>query len=121
MARLEIAGRVLEVAPLRLRELRAAAPFIDRIAARARGGGLGSVEAVAESAADMLGVIAAGVAGLDPQVLAADMALADLERLRAGFEQVLQEAGLTPGGDRPVGEAQTGEGGAASLAPSPPT
>ena len=112
MARLQIGEQAWEIARFRLRELRAAAPFIDRIAARARDGRLDTVSAVAESAADMLGVLAAGIEGGDAAAMEAVLTLPDLDGLRASFEQVLQEAGLTR-----AGEAQ----GLASPVPSPPS
>ena len=111
MATLTLAGRSYTIAPFRLRELRLAAPHIDRLAARK--GPLASVEAVAETAADMLSVLAVGLADASLESLQAEVALDDLERLRAAFDAVMAEAGLK----RPQGEAAPGEGQGAAGAP----
>ncbi len=93
MAELTLGAKTYAIAPFRLRELRLAAPYIDRLSARA--GKLTSVEAVAETAADMLAVLAVGVADASPEALQAQASLADLDALRAAFDQVMAEAGLT--------------------------
>ena len=104
MAELRLGAQTYAIAPFRLRELRLAAPHIDRLSARA--GKLTSVEAVAETAADMLEVLAVGVPGVSAETLQAEVSLADLDDLRAAFDQVMAEAGLKrPEGPSP-GEAQ---------------
>ena len=103
MATLTLGGATYAIAPFRLRELRLAAPYIDRLSARA--GKLSSVEAVAETAADMLAVLAAGMEGASLETLQAQASLTDLEALRAAFDQVMAEAGLKRP-DTPQGEAE---------------
>lgn len=96
MATLTLGGRVYEIAPFRLRELRLAAPHIDRLAARQ--GPPGSVAAVAEAAADMLAVLAAGLPGVAGEELQAAASLDDLEGLRSTFDTVMAEAGTIGAG-----------------------
>ena len=109
MATLTLAGRSYAIAPFRLRELRLAAPHIDRLAARR--GPLASVEAVAETAADMVAVLAAGLDAASAQSLQAEVGLGDLEPLRAAFDAVMAEAGLKrAAGDAAPGEAQGAAG-----------
>ena len=102
MAQLTLGGATYAIAPFRLRELRLAAPAIDRLGARA--GKLSSVEAVAETAADMLEVLAVGMSEVSLETLQAQACLADLHSLRAAFDQVMAEAGLKRP-DTPPGEA----------------
>ncbi len=103
MAELTLGGQTYAIAPFKLRELRRAAPYIDRLSARA--GQLESVEAVAETAADMLAVLAAGVAETSLEDLQAQASLADLDGLRSAFDQVMAEAGLKRP-EHPSGEDQ---------------
>lgn len=105
MASLTLGSKTYAVAPFKLRELRRAAPHIDRLAAR--GGRFETVEAVTEAAADMVGVVAVGIAEATAEGLLAEMGLGDLERLRAAFEAVLAEAGLQRP-ETPPGEPQAG-------------
>ena len=104
MAELTLGGQTWPIAPFRLRELRKAAPFIDRLGARA--GQPPSVEAVAETAADMLAVLAVGIEAATAEGLQAQASLSDLDALRAAFEQVMAEAGLKRPEDTPPGEPQ---------------
>ena len=107
MAQLTLGGATYVIAPFRLRELRLAAPHIDRLCARV--GKLASVEAVAETAADMLAVLAAGLAEVSPEVLQAQVGLADLDALRTAFDEVMAEAGLKRP-DGPPGEPAAATG-----------
>ena len=102
MAALTLGTTTYAIAPFRLRELRKAAPYIDRL----------SVEAVAETAADMLAVLAVGMADASLETLQAQAGLGDLEAVREAFDQVVAEAGLT----RP--EPSPGEAGG-TAAPVP--
>ena len=102
MAELTLGGVTYAIAPFRLRQLRLAAPAIDRLSARA--GKPASVEAAAETAADMLAVLAVGMADVTLDALQAQASLADLDGLRRAFEQVMAEAGLKRPED-PPGEA----------------
>ncbi|WP_174301870.1 hypothetical protein [Caulobacter sp. S45] len=102
MTELTLAGVTHTIAPFRLRELRLAAPAIDRLGERA--GKLSSVEAVAETAADMLAVLAVGMSGVSLEELQARVGLDDLDALRAAFDQVMAEAGLRRP-EHPAGEA----------------
>ena len=115
MAQAIIGGRAYAVAPFKLRELRLAAPFIDRVASRARAGVAG-VEGAAETAFDMLSVLAVGIEGATPEALAAAASLEELTALRVTFDQVLAEAGLTPA--QPAGASALGE--PQPTAPDPP-
>jgi hypothetical protein len=102
MATLTLGGRAYEIAPFRLRELRRAAPHIDRLAGRRAP--LDTVAAVAETAADMLAVIGCGLPDEEAEALVARVSLAELEAVRAAFDQVMAEAGLKRGASAP-GEA----------------
>ena len=110
MATLTLGGVTHTIAPFRLRELRLAAPYIDRLGARA--GKPASVEAVAETAADMLAVLAVGLADVTPEALQTQVSLGDLDALRRAFDEVMAEAGLKRPDDA-SGEAQ----GAAAAVP----
>jgi hypothetical protein len=101
MATLQLGAERYEIAPFRLRELRMAAPFIDRLGARA--GASPSVAAAAESAADMLAVLAVGLPDTDGEALLARASLSDMDAIAASFRTVMAEAGLTPA-DAPPGE-----------------
>jgi hypothetical protein len=101
MASLTLAGETYAIAPFRLRELRSAAPFIDRLGARA--GQPVSVASAGETLADMLAVLAAGLEGVTADALAAKAGLGDLEAIREAFQAVMAEAGLKPA-DAPPGE-----------------
>ena len=92
MAALTLDGVTYAIAPFRLRELRLAAPAIDRLSARA--GQPASVEAVAETAADMLAVLAVGMQDVSFEALQAAASLGDLDALRQAFDQAMAEAGL---------------------------
>jgi hypothetical protein len=94
MARLTLGGETYEIAPFRLRELRLAAPFIDRLSARA--GAPASVAAAAEGAADMLCALAVGIEGAAADALIASASLADMDAVRETFQAVMAEAGLKP-------------------------
>ena len=89
-----LAGRTHAIAPFRLGELRRAAPYIDRLSARA--GQAPSVEAAVETAADMLNVLAAGIPDVTADALQASAGLGELDAIRTAFEAVLAEAGLKP-------------------------
>ncbi len=104
MAQAIIGGRAYWISPFRLRELRLAAPFIDKVSARARSGGLATVEGASEAAYDMLCVLAVGVEDATADQLAAEASLQELSALREAFDQVMAEAGLKREGDRPAGE-----------------
>ena len=117
MARAVIGGRAYDIAPFRLRELRRAAPFIDRVAARGAAGGAAGIEAAAQTAFDMLGVLAAGIEGATPERLEAEASLDELAALHTSFDQVLAEAGLTRPERDPVGETRPA---ADPWTPSPP-
>ena len=99
MAQLTLGGATHVIAPFRLRELRLAAPHIDRLAART--GKLDSVAAVAETAADMLAVLAVGLGDASLERLQAQVSLEDMDALRQCFDAVMIEAGLK----RPAGAA----------------
>lgn len=102
MATVTLWGERFEITPFRLRELRLAAPFIDRLGARA--GAQPSVAAAAESAADMLAVLAVGLPGQDAEALLARAGLPDMEAIGEAFRAVMAEAGLKPV-EAPPGEA----------------
>lgn len=103
MAQAIIGGVAYWISPFRLRELRLAAPFIDKVSARAREGALATVQGASEAAYDMLCVLAVGIEGANPDQLAADATVEDLAALRTAFDQVMEEAGLKqPGEPRPA-------------------
>lgn len=99
MARVTIAGRAFDLAPYKLAQLKAAAAFIDRI--NATQGALTSVEGMAASASDFLGVLAVGLVRIDPSLtlpaLEEMVGLADIPALRDGFMAVLVESGMIAG------------------------
>jgi hypothetical protein len=108
MAQAMIGGRAYWISPFKLRELRKAAPFIDKVSARAREGRLSTLEGVAEAAFDMLSVLAVGMDDATPEGLEASATVSDLIGLRRTFDQVLEEAGLKP--ESASGEREAGEG-----------
>ena len=117
MAALTLGGTTYAIAPFKLRELRQAAAHIDRLAARA--GNLDSVAAVAETAADMVAVLAVGISDADLEALQAQVSLEDLDALRQAFDAVMVEAGLKRApseSDATPGEPQ-GAGQGVSAAP----
>jgi len=99
MARVIISGRAFDLAPYKLAQLRQAAPFIDRI--NASQGALTSVEGMVSAAGDFLGVLAVGLARIDPSltltVLEEMIGLDDVPALRDGGMEVLQESGMIAG------------------------
>ena len=117
MAELTLAGDTHVIAPFKLAQLRRAAPYIDRLGARA--GQAPSVEAAVESASDMLSVLAAGIPDVTADALQASAGLGDLDAIRTAFEAVMAEAGLKPAAPLASSEeTRSGEpGGAPASAP----
>lgn len=98
MARLTLGGADYEVCPFKLREVRLAAPCIDRVIARARSGDL-SLEAMTAAALDMLAALVVGMTGVTAEELEASMGVADLPAVRDAFNAMLEEAGFTAAGE----------------------
>ncbi len=109
MAKLTIGGVDYEVHPFKFRELRKAAPAIDRIAARARGAASG-LASMTEGLNDLLEVLAIGLEGRSADDLAAELAMTEVAGVQAAFVSLLAESGL-----KPVGES----GPAAPADPTP--
>ena len=118
MALLRIGEAVYEVRPFRLRELRLAAPFIDRAEQRRQAGG-GGFELITESAYDMLCVLALGLDGVSADALEAELGVEDLPALREAFAAVLAEAGFKPVGEETPAAAPAAPSPTASGASSP--
>ncbi len=98
MARLTIGGAVYDLRPFKFRELRQAAPAIDRIAARAREGA-GGLAAMTEGVSDLLEVLAIGLEDRSAEDLAADLAMTEVAGVQAAFVSLLAESGLKPVGE----------------------
>ncbi len=113
MARLTLGGAAYDLRPFKFRELRQAAPAIDRIAARARGGASG-LAAMTEGLNDLLEVLAIGLDGKSAEDLAADLAMSEVAGVQAAFVSLMTESGL-----KPAGEAEPAP--AAGPAPADPT
>ncbi len=98
MARVTIGGAAHDLRPFKFRELRLAAPAIDRIAGRARAQA-GGLEAMTEGLADLLEVLAIGLEGASADDLAADLALTEVAGVQTAFADLLAESGLKPAGE----------------------
>ena len=94
MAELTIAGVTYPVRPFKLRELRQAAPAIDRVTARSQDASVGAMERMTASIADMLEVCAAGIEGKTAAELVDEMSMADMPALKQTFDTIMVEAGL---------------------------
>jgi len=110
VARLIVGGAAYDLRPFKFRELRQAAPAIDRIAARARSNASG-LAAMTEGLNDLLEVLAIGLEGRSAEDLAADLAMTEVAGVQAAFVSLLTESGL-----KPVGELKPAP--APSLAPA---
>jgi len=114
LAEAVIGGVVYEIAPFKFKQLRAAAPFLDR--AQKALTGEASLEAAMEASADLLTIIAIGVGR--PEVTAEALedaaSLAEVIQLRETFEAIVREAGLAVGEPGPA--AQTPPAAAARKA-----
>ncbi len=100
MARLILGGAVHELRPFKFRELRQAAPAIDRIATRARAGA-GGLAAMTEGVNDLLEVLAIGLEGRSAEDLAEYLDMSEVAGVQAAFVSLLAESGL-----KPVGESE---------------
>jgi hypothetical protein len=98
VARLIVGGAAYDLRPFKFRELREAAPAIDRIAARARSNASG-LAAMTEGLNDLLEVLAIGLQGKSADDLAADLALTEVAGVQAAFVSLLAESGLKPVGE----------------------
>ncbi len=98
MARLIVGGVAYELRPFKFRELRQAAPAIDRIAGRARSGA-GGLAALTEGLNDLLEVLAIGVQDRSADELAAELAMTEVVGVQAAFVSLLTESGLKPAGE----------------------
>ena len=101
MAKLTIAGREFDLAPLKLGQLKQAAPFIDKI--NARGAVLDTVEGMMESSSDICSALAVATIRVDAQCgidwLLENVGFADLPAISAAFRDLLTESGLAPAGE----------------------
>ncbi len=116
MARLTLGGAAYDLRPFKFRELRQAAPAIDRIAARARGGASG-LAAMTEGLNDLLEVLAIGLDGKSAEDLAADLAMSEVAGVQAAFVSLMTESGLKPAGEAEPAPAA----GPAPVDPTPDT
>jgi len=98
VAKLIVGGAAYDLRPFKFRELRQAAPAIDRIAARAREGA-GGLAAMTEGLNDLLEVLAIGLEGRSADDLAADLAMSEVAGVQAAFVSLLTESGLKPVGE----------------------
>ncbi len=99
MAKLTIGGVDYEVRPFKFKQLRAAAPAIDRIGARARSGAVGGLVGTTEGVADILEVLAIGIDGKSADDLEANLSMSDFAGLQKTFADLLAESGLKPAGE----------------------
>jgi len=93
-----IGGVAHDLRPFKFRELRQAAPAIDRIAARARSGPSG-LESMTKGLNDLLEVLAIGLEGRSAEDLAAELALTEVAGVQTAFADLLAESGLKPAGE----------------------
>ena len=98
MAKLVVGGVVYEMRPFKFRELRQAAPAIDRLAARARSGA-GGLAAMTEGLNDLLEVLAIGLGDRTADDLAAELDMSEVAGVQAAFDSLLTESGLKPAGE----------------------
>ncbi len=119
MARVTIGGLARDLRPFKFRELRQAAPAIDRIAARARAQA-GGLEAMTEGLADLLEVLAIGLDGASADDLAAELGLTEVAGVQTAFADLLAESGLKPAGEpEPAPASKRAPAASPSDAPSP--
>ncbi len=119
MARLIVGGVAYDLRPFKFRELRQAAPAIDRIAGRARLGASG-LAAMSEGVTDLLEVLAIGLEDKTAEDLAADLAMTEVAGAQAAFVSLLTESGLKPAGEpEPAPATRPASADLAQHAPSP--
>jgi len=104
VARLIVGGAAYDLRPFKFRELRQAAPAIDRIAARGRSSASG-LAAMADGLADLLEVLAIGLPDRSAEDLAAELSMTEVAGVQAAFVSLLTESGL-----KPVGEPEPAPG-----------
>ncbi len=100
MAEVRVGGVAYALRPFKFRELRQAAPAIDRIAGRARSPGSG-LTAMTEGLNDFLEVLAIGLEGKTAEGLAAELDMTEVFGVQAAFVSLLTESGLKPAGELP--------------------
>jgi hypothetical protein len=105
VAKVVIGGVDYEVRPFKFRELKKAAPAIDRIGARAKAAGSGGLVGMSDGVADILEVIAIGINGKTADDLGVDLAMSEVAGLQSAFAAVLTESGLKPAGEAKPAEA----------------
>jgi hypothetical protein len=98
VAKLIVGGAAYDLRPFKFRELRQAAPAIDRIAGRARLGAEG-LASMTEGLNDLLEVLAIGLEGKSAEDLAADLDMTEVAGVQAAFVSLLTESGLKPAGE----------------------
>ncbi len=99
MATLTLGATVYEIRPFRFRELKKAAPVIDRIGARAKSGAARGLVGRTDGVADILEVLAIGIDGKSADDLDAELTMADVPGLQNAFVDLLAESGLKPAGE----------------------
>lgn len=114
MAKIEIAGRAFELAPLKLGALRRAAPHIDAVNAIA--GALSTLEGALEAGRHFIEVLAIAIEKIDPAMTADAieemLGIEEIPALQEGFRKLLAESGLAPKGEAQAPSAQPKEGAA---------
>jgi hypothetical protein len=119
VARLIVGGTDYELRPFKFRELRQAAPAIDRIAGRARLGA-GGLAAMTEGLNDLLEVLAIGLEDRSAEDLAADLCMTEVAGVQVAFVSLLTESGLKPMGEfEPASALIPASADPAPNAPSP--
>ena len=131
MTKITIGGVQRDIPPFKLRELRAAAPYIDRVLSQRRNlsalqEGAGVMESLTSTLGDTLSVVAVGVlCGLGDRPYTAEkiarvaddiegeLSLEEINMLNPLFNEILSEAGMKPA--RPT---MPGEGTSTSLSAS---
>ncbi len=99
MAKVTIGKAVYEIRSFRFRELKKAAPVIDRIGARAKAGAARGLVGRTDGVADILEVLAIGIDGKSADDLDAELTIADVAGLQKAFVNLLAESGLKPAGE----------------------
>lgn len=104
MVKVTLLGREFDVAPYKLGALKQAAPFVDRVNAKA--GALTTLEGALDVAADLVGFVQIGLAKVDPALTVESMldeiGYDEMPALQVAFRDILQASGLKPKGEAPA-------------------
>jgi hypothetical protein len=116
MAKVTLLGRDFEVAPLKLADLRKAAPALDRINSTA--GSMSTLEGLIASMSDIAIVVSVALVKCDPEMTAQyieeNAGMPDLDALRIALETIMQESGMAPRAGEAPAPSKAAEGASTS-------